>query len=248
MSRKSPHNNYSTTIIEILVIFGICLIIFLIWKSRLFEISLFKLITLFKNNLYLPHYNIFGIRKIININVLALFYEFLLLTMLIGTTYFTFFTNQKTSRKNLSLSQIVTTIGIIGLLLLTGVQQIGRSEYFIREKNKLSGKSTDEKIASLFGWKYQFPKVCQTMLNEPHQGEIIIDSDLSLNHRIFYKRLMSYYLYPKLSMRFDNQSPADCLVLYSNKNALDKVPENYKIIVTAQNAKYILAIRKKEEK
>ena len=203
---------------------------------------------LFKKGLYLPHYNGFGIGKIIGINILALFDQFLLLTMLIGTTYFTFFTDQKTNRQNCSLSQIVTTIGIIGLLFLTSVQQIQRFEHFISEKRKVSGKSTDEKIAGLFGWKYQFPKICQKMLNEPHQGEFIFDFDTSKDPYMFYQRLMSYHLYPKLSMRFDNNTPKDCLYLYLNKSALDKIPENYKIIVTAKNARYILAIRDKEEK
>ena len=248
MPKESPLNNNSETIIEILAIFGACLVIFLIIQSLLYEVPIHKFISLLKKDLYLPHHNTFGIGKFIFINVLAFFYKFLLLTILVAITYFTFFTGQKTNRQYLSLSQIVTTIGIIGLLFLTSVQQIQRFEHFISEKRKVSGKSTDEKIASLFGWKYQFPKICQKMLNEPHQGEFIFDYDISKDPYMFYQRLMSYHLYPKLSMRFDNNSPKDCLFLYLNKSALDKIPENYKIIVTAKNARYILAIRDKEEK
>jgi len=246
MPKESPPNNNSKAMIEILVIFGACLVIFLILQSHLYGIPIYKLIALLKKDLYLPHYNTFGIEKFIFINVLAFFYKFLLLTMLVAITYFMFFTDQNTNKQYLSLSKIVTTIGIIGLLFLTSVQQIQRVEHFISEKRRVSGKSTDEKIASLFGWKYQFPKICQKMLNEPHQGEFIFDFDISKDPYMFYQRLMSYYLYPKLSMRFDNNTPKDCLFLYLNKSALDKIPENYKIIVTAKNARYILAIRDKE--
>jgi len=233
---------------EILVIFGACLVIFLIFHSQLYAIPIYKLITSLMKDLYLPHHNAFGIGKFIFINVLAFFYKFLLLTIFVAITYFTFFVDQKTKRQNISLSHIVTTIGIIGLLFLASVQQIQRFEYFISEKRKVSGKSTDEKLASLFGWKYKFPKICQIMVNESHQGEFIFDFDLSKDPYMFYHRLMSYHLYPKLSMRFNNHSPKDYLFLYLNKSALDRVPENYKIIVTARNAHYILAIREKEEK
>jgi hypothetical protein len=247
MSKKSTQGNNSNNTIDILIIFVACLVIFLIWQSRIFEMPSNKLIALIKNSLYLPHYNTFNIGQILNINVLAFFYAFLLLTIFIVVTYFTFFTDQKAGRPNPLLSQVVATTGIIGLLLFTGVQQIRRIDYFAYEINKFGGKSTDEKILGLFGAKYQFSKICQKVLKGPHQGEWITDFDLSKSPYMFDHRLMSYYLYPKLSMRFDNKSPVDCLVLYSDKNALDQVPEHYKALVTVESAKYILAIREKEK-
>jgi len=245
---KSPQKISPNNIFETLVIFSICLVSFLIWLSHLYEMSLLELIVLFKKGLYLPHHNAFRVGEIADTNVLALVYIFLLITILVTVIYFTFFTDEKTKRKNPPHAQIITTIGIIGLLLFTGIQQVRRIDYFIYEKSKLSGKSTDEKIFSLFGSKYQFPKICQKILNKPHQCKLITDLDLSRDPYMFSQRLLSYYLYPKLSMRFDNKSPVDCLVLYSNKNVLNEVPENYRVLVTAENANYILAIRNKEKK
>jgi len=247
MSKESSHSNKPNHIVDTLAIISLSLFIFIFWKSSLFGISFFELTNSFKEILNFPHYNGPGTRKIININALVLFYEFLFLTLCVAITHFTFFTDLKTKKHNPTLTQIVTTIGIIGLLFLTGIQQIYRFEHFISEKNKLSGKSTDEKIASLFGWKYQFPKICQTLLRKPCQGSLITDFDLSKDPHLFTQHLMSYHLYPKISMRFDNQSPADCLIVYSNKNILDQVPENYKVILTAVNSNYILAIREKEK-
>ena len=247
MLKESPHNNNSKTTIKVLAIFSVCLVIFLNFQSQLLEITVYKFIALFMKDLYLPHYNIFYVGNIVNINVLTFFYTFLFLTILITIIIFKFFTDQKNNRRNLSLSQIITTTGIIGLLFLASVQQTQRVEYFINEKNKISGMSTDEKIANLFGWKYQFPNFCQKILDEPHQGRFITDFDISIDPYMFHQRIMAYYLYPKLSMKFDNKSPADCLILYSNKNLLDKVPENYEVLASMANARYILAIKKKEK-
>jgi len=248
MPKELPPNNNSETMIEILVIFGACLFIFIKWQFYPYEITLYKIIVLFKNGLYLPNHNAFGSGKIIGINIFVFYYIFLLITILVATTYFRFFTDQKSARQQPPLAHIVTTVGIIGLLFLISVQQIRRTEHFISEKIKVSGKSTDDKIVSLFGWKYQFPKVCQKMLGKHYQGKFIFDFDISKDPYMFYHRILSYYLYPKLSMRFDNNSPNDCIILYLNKNGLDKVPENYKVIFTAKNSQYILAIREKEEK
>jgi len=246
MPKESLHSNKPNFIVNTFAILSVSVYVFLLWISSFFGISFFEFTNSLKESLYFPDYSGLGTRKIININVFMYFYEFLLLTLCIAIINFAFFTDLKTKKHNPTFTQIITTIGIIGLLFLTGIQQIYRFEHFISEKNKLSGKSTDEKIASLYGWKYQFPKICQKFLNEPHQGNLIIDSDLSFNRRSYYRKLMSYYLYPKLSIRFDNQSPADCLILHSNQNILDQVPKNYKVILTAVKNKYILAIREKE--
>lgn len=137
MPKESSHSNKFHHIVDILAIFSICLIIFLIWKSRIFGIPFFELTHSFKESLYFPHYNGCGTRKIFNINIFLLFYEFLFLTMCIAITYFTFFTDLKTKKQNPPLAQIITTIGIIGLLFFTSIQQIHRFEHFISEKKQI---------------------------------------------------------------------------------------------------------------
>ena len=120
---------------DILLIFGICLTSFLIWQSQLFEMSPLELIVLIKKGLYLPHHNAFKVGAIVNNNILALVYKFLLITILVTMTYVKFFTDRKATRKNPTYAQIITFIGIIGLLLFTGIQQVRRLEYFMHEKN-----------------------------------------------------------------------------------------------------------------
>ncbi|MCK5083322.1 MAG: hypothetical protein KAR31_10485 [Candidatus Omnitrophica bacterium] len=142
----------------------------------------------------------------------------------------------------------VTTIGILGLLLFAGVQQIHRFDSFKRERKLLGGKTIDEKNRALLGEKHHFSRAIQDVLEGHHQGTLVTDFDLRKSPYTFYHRALSYHLYPKISLRLDNGSPNDTIVLFYKKDPLQHVPENYKVLLLSEDHNYVLAIKKQSLK
>ena len=99
----------------------------------------------------------------------------------------------------------------------------------------------EEKKLMLFGPLYRFSLSSQKALSGKHQGILITDLDLNKDSNMTNQRILSYFLYPNISLRFNNQAPMDSLILFSKKNPLRHIPENYKILISSEDSKYILA-------
>ena len=98
---------------------------------------------------------------------------------------------------------------------------------------------------AVFGGLYSFPQASQDILNGRHQGEMLTDFDLSQSPYMFHHRVLSYFFYPKLSLRFDNQTPKDVLFFYYKKNPLEHLPENYRILLKTEDDSFILAVKER---
>ena len=97
----------------------------------------------------------------------------------------------------------------------------------------------------VFGGLYSFPQASQDILNGRHQGGMLTDFDLSQSPYMFHHRVLSYFFYPKLSLRFDNQTPKDVLFFYYKKNPLEYLPENYRILLKTEDDSFILAVKER---
>lgn len=248
MAKQPSNQNISDSSARFLVLilsaFLFSLIVFLFWISQIFDLSPPELISQFKNSLYAPNMNQFVIGEIGGKNVLKLFYGFLLLAMFIAAVSFTLFIHSSQKSQNVSLPDAITITGIVGLLLFSGVQQVHRFDSFKREQNMLGGKTVDKKNQVLFGGKYQFSRATQDALSGYHQGTLVTDFNLRKSPYMFYHRALSYHFYPKISLRFDNGSPKDTILLFYKKDPLQHIPENYKILLMSENRNYVLAIKK----
>ena len=158
--------------------------------------------------------------------------------------YFIIFIYSPNQKQNISFFQIIPLTLIAGLLVFSTAQQFHRYDFFKYEKNMFGGKTIHEKNLAHFGGLYQFPHIIQEALKHQHQGTLITDYNLSQSPYMSHHRALSYFFYPKVSLRFDNQTPKDILFLYFKKNPLQHIPENYEILLATDDKSYILAIGK----
>src|SRR3989338_155818 len=248
--RSSPKANNNQCdiprgrVLSFLIILGCFMATFYFWQSQILHTSLPDLLKQMKNETYFPHYNGFYAGKIAGDNILELYYHFLLTFLVV-----TLFVHGILSIKNkwklpASPLYIVTVVGLAGLFLMTGLQQVRRREAWDKEAFLFEDKTVEQKNLLVFGQLYAFSRICQQALPGRHQAELITDLDLRKEPFMFAHRILAYYLYPKLSIRFQNNHPKDCLILFYKTNPLSAIPADYRILMATEDQNYILAIRK----
>lgn len=247
-SYKDPSGNTIRPLIIIIVVFCFSLLVYLISLSQITNLSPPELISNFRNSLYVPDKNQFLIGEIDGKNILALYYGLILLSVIIVSGIFLRFIYAPHSEQSISFDQTITLTCIIALLTFAGVQQIHRFDYLKHESKFVAGKTLHEKNSALAGARYQYAQASVNTLSGHHQGTLVTDLDFSKSPYMFYHRQLSYYLYPHVSLRLDNQSPKDILVLYYKESPLEHIPENYKILLSSEDNNYILAIKEKSMK
>ncbi|MBN1870703.1 MAG: hypothetical protein JW847_09025 [Candidatus Omnitrophica bacterium] len=147
-----------------------------------------------------------------------------------------------------SIIETVMTVCIAGLLLLSGIQQIHRYDFFKNEQNIFGGETVEERNQILFGRIYDFAQTCKKLLPGTHQGKLMTDLDLNNDPYMLLHRILSYHLYPEISLRLDNGAPNDTIVSFYKHDALMHIPENYRILVLSKDKNYILAIENRSLK
>ena len=207
--------------------------------------SLPELTREFKNMLFYPNMNLCIVGEIQGHNVLKLFYYFLVFVLMMMSGYFVLFVYDPRKTPKASLQQVLSAAGLTCLLLYSGIQQIHRMDYLRYEQASFKKKSPMDKYAAVFGGLYTFPQASQDLLAGRHQGDMITDFDLSQSPYMFHHRVLSYFFYPYLSLRFDNQTPKDVLFLYHKANPLDHLPENHKILLKSDDDSFILAVKER---
>ena len=126
---------------------------------------------------------------------------------------------------------------------LVPIHEIVPEEKKMEIQNKFGGKTIDEKQFALFGQEYDFSKICRKIFPGVHQGKLVTDLDLSESLHMSSHRILSYHLYPNISLRFDNRSPKDCLILFYKQDPQTHIPENYNVLFTSEDNNYTLALR-----
>jgi len=251
MEESSKNQNQLNTdkiFITTAIIFGLSLLFFIAWISQLFNLSLSEFIFQFKGRLFYPNMNLFIVGEIEGKNILIIFYWFLFFVMLLTWIYFMLFVHSPNNRKNISFLQIVPLIAIAGLLIFSTAQQFHRYDFFKHEREIFGGKTVEEKNLAQFGSLYHFPRIIQETLKTRHQGKFITDYDLSKSPYMFHHRVLSYFFYPKVSLRLNNKTSMDTLFLYSKKNPLEHIPENYQILIATDDKSFVLAVKKQVSK
>lgn len=245
ISKLNPPGARAKFFISFLVLFGIAFIFYWALAAQMLDLSLPELTRHYKNMLFYPNMNLFVVGEIDGHNVLTLFYYFLAFVLLMTGGYFMLFIYDPHKTPTISFQQTISAAGLTCLLIFSGIQQMHRTDYFRHEQASFKQKSPADKYAEVFGGLYTFSQTSQDLLVGRHQGDMLTDFNLSDSPYMFHHRALSYFFYPKLSMRFDNQTPKDVLFLYHKTNPFDHVPENYKILLKSDDDSFILAVKER---
>jgi len=232
-------------IINSLFAFSVSLVVFLISISHSLNLSVQDLILKLIHSSYLPHYNKIRLGKIGNEDLLFILYVFLFFSIFLAVIV-----NLSNSliRKNrdlrIPLSKTIFIVGISTLLGISALQQFKRIEVFHREKHMFGGKTLEEKNIRLHGFLYRFALASNKALSLQHRAEFMSGKNIDLSLYMYFHRILSYYLYPKVSLRFQNNNPKDCIVFFFKKHPEESLPKDYQILVQTEDSSLTLAIKK----
>lgn len=222
------------------VLFFSLLSIFFNYLAFLFHISPSKLFEAVLNLIFLPRFNMCEIGLFHNINILGLYNLFLVLTVFICITL----TRRKTPQDK---TVVIRTVLILGISLFAIIQQFSRNNYFQEAKLIFAHKTIREKYTFLYGPAYTFVEQCRANLKGRHQGKLISDQDLTQDYYSSLQRFLAYQLYPTISVRFNNNTPDDSLILFFKNNPFQSIPESYKPLIATTMGELILTVKKKHE-
>lgn len=225
------------------VAFSVGFTLFFAGLSIMSNHSMWSLLVELKNNLYFPHYNNIVAGQIAHIptmQVLAFIVFGAVVLALIG--HF-FYTRSASARFDMDPKRIISAVGIVSLLAFAGIQQIKRHEIFEREWQLLGHKTLAEKNLMLWGPIYAFAETCQKSLSASYEGKVLTDSDLTRDPYMFHYNLLSYHLYPKVSLRYKKKGIPEALIVISSNGAAEALPKGYRILVTSKDNQCLLAVK-----
>jgi hypothetical protein len=135
-------------------------------------------------------------------------------------------------RKNLIVwrpwSQPIDGVAFALFFLLIGLQTLSHSFAFSQEYRLFVPKTTEERINLFFDNSYRFAQYCHLHLPGKHWGQVVTDLDITKPQEMITFFAVAYYLYP-IDIRIDRHHPKDCLVIFSKKDPLVGIPDNYQV-------------------
>lgn len=210
--------------------------------SWLLEVPLPATLNMTQVKLYRPHYNVFEIHQIGSINPLLLLYFILILTTLILVIVYRISHPDQYQR---SISKIIFLTYLLGILTIAAVNLNMRFNYFKYDMNLYQGKSLDEKNFLLNHEPYLFVEKTLKTVTGRHQGKFITEENILDDPHMTTHRILSYYLYPTISMRLDNKTPEDIFIYYKYKSPQVNIPDDQEIISLTEDSDFVLTIKKK---
>jgi len=210
--------------------------------SWILKLSLPATLDTIQIKLYRPHYNIFEIHQIGSINPLIILYLILLLTFI---TLVFFYKISFSSQFQQSVPKIIFNTYLLGILTISVANLSMRFNYFKYDMNLYQGKTLDEKNFLLNHEPYLFVEKTLNTLPGRHQGKFITEENILDDPHMTTHRILSYYLYPTISMRLDNKTPEDIFIYYKYKSPQVNIPDDQEIISLTEDSDFVLTIKKK---
>ncbi len=220
-----------------LIIFSACLTLLTLGLCNLLKVPVTELYQVLIATLFRPSPNICPAMSIEKILVIKLFYLLLFLILLAISGLGVLVKHSPIAWNRLSLRLLTTTLMAL-LLFIAGLQQVSRLRYLSKEYRLMSHPQSE--IATVI----DFCQKVQSIMPGYHQATIISDKNLKVDPYLLIHRTISYYLYPVISTRFENNQPADCVILLAMDNFFKDVPEGYRIIYIEPNNYLALAVKK----
>lgn len=210
--------------------------------SWLLEVPLSATLDMIQIKLYRPHYNIFEIHQIGSINPLLLLYFLLILTALVLVIIYRI---SLPDQYQYSIPKIIFLTYLLGILTIAAVNLNMRFNYFKYDMKLYQGKSLDEKNFLLNHEPYLLVEKTLKTLSGRHQGKFITEENILDDPHMTTHRILSYYLYPTISLRLDNKTPEDVFIYYKYKSPQVNITDDQEIISLTEDSDFILTIKKK---
>ena len=245
VTNQSPKSSQLITVFFCLSLSILSFLFCFYWKSYQLNTTVFETLSFFANGLYHPHHNYFIVDIIGDDDIMKLYYQFMFFTIFMALLIYPLLNKIGRFKQALDAKKVITTISIIFLLIFAIFQQYNRFMVISFKKLYWSEKDTHEKLLYLFGEDYDFPTFCRRQISGRHQGKLISDLDFT-SEEMFIKRMLAYYLYPSISIRYNNNTPEDILIIYHKENPYQHIPKGYSILAQSQNGLHILAMKNKE--
>ena len=220
------HRNTSIKPIVIITLIFTVLTSLLIVFYKPNNLSWTQFIPSLVNTLYVPHFNIFLIPGFNHTNFLLIIYLSFFLTTIV-----LFLIAKLDWLKSLTFGTTIRRLGFIVLILFLFLQQGARFNYIQSEYKYFHHKNPEERKEMIFGPTYRFIEQCRIKVKGRHQAKLITTQDLNIDPLITWHRITAYYLYPEISIRFDNKTPQDLAVLFFDQDAMPLFLKEYEPIV-----------------
>ncbi len=223
--------------------FSLFLLPIICMMSFALDIPISTAVTLIQAKLYRPHFNIFEVYQIGDVHPLKALYIVLLLTALILILFYRISLPNKLSKY---APQLIFLTYLLGILTVATLNFVMRIKYYKHDLKLYHGKTLDEKNFLLNHEPYLFVEKVRNVLSGRHSGEFITTENLLEDPHMTTHRILSFYLYPIISLRLDNNTPKDIFIYYHTDDSRLRIPNDQKILTTSNDLSLTLTIKNKD--
>jgi hypothetical protein len=131
---------------------------------------------------------------------------------------------------SLDVKDIILITVFIAFLFLVFFHVVSRARYWVRFKKIYYGRSVHDKYSFMVDDIYHFANMARRSLPGKHKAQFITGMDISKDPGMAKKRVLRYFLYPIQISTAGESEENDCVLIFSKKDALQYVPEGYKVI------------------
>ena len=225
------------------ICFIICTMYVFLTISFYHRIPLSHLIQFIIQDHFYENYNILNPFYIANVNFYIYVYLIILLSIILTFCLAIVFKNKLFKQEHTLLTPIILFVTLNAFIMLKIIETAWLIQSFEKEFYTMTDKNIDERNANIIGHDfYQFIQFCKQNLNGKYNAQLLTDLDISEAHGKFVLRILGYYLYP-IDIRGIRGKPTDCLIVFSKREAIKAVPEDFHILAVFDEQN-LIAIKK----
>ncbi|MBU4334384.1 MAG: hypothetical protein KKD07_08095, partial [Candidatus Omnitrophica bacterium] len=236
-------NNDTLPYLKTLLCFILYSLFYIFILKTILDIPYVSVIDAHKERLCTPNSDLFTLENIKDFHIYSFTY-FLMVLIVTGLYIFVIINyigkNFSTAR---SIKRTILLFMFFCFFLLTFLQQFSRYNVFKNDRAVTKGLSENEKKHMLFRAEYEFAMRVKDKISGRHQAEFLTDLKCDEDPCIINYRIIKYFIYPKVTMGFDNKTKKDVNVLFFVNDPQKFITDKDEILVNMDN-KYILTIRK----
>jgi len=229
MNNNPKFNKLLIASIVIYPVLAICFLAFLL------KMSPFDLIKILGKILIHRRENLIKLIKIKGINIYSYFYWII---FIFSSTIFSISITRLFFGDNSLIKiirKIIYTFIMLNFFTIALFQQLNRCNQTIKDYSTMKGKTEVERNLALFKGEYYFSLLSKKAVKGRHQADFITSLDCNINPGMKKLRMISYFLYPEVSLRFDNKTPKDHKVIYFSEDPKSFISENDKTLVNIKD-------------
>ncbi|HBG60894.1 MAG: hypothetical protein A2Y03_09240 [Omnitrophica WOR_2 bacterium GWF2_38_59] len=229
--------------LKTLICFLLYSLLYIFILKSILDIPYVAVIEAHKERLCTPNSDLFTLKNIKDFHIYSFTYFFM---VLIVTSLYIFAIinyigkNFSTAR---SIKRTILLFMFFCFFLLTFLQQSSRYNVLTKDFAVTKKRSESDKKSMLFKEEYEFAIRAKNKLSGRHQAEFLTDLKCDEDPCIINSRIIKYFLYPEVTIGFDNKTKKDVNVLYFVNDPQKYINDKDEILVNMNN-EYILTLRK----